>query len=199
MVHQLNIIQNETATGCSFQPVAAFIPMDGYHLSRAQLSAMLDPTTANSRRGAAFTFDDKSFLELVKNLRKPLLPESRTVYAPSFDHAVKDPVAEDIPIPPAARVIVFEGNYLSLNKGLWKEAADLMDELWFVEVDFQTARDRLVARHVRTGITKDDEEAGRRADENDLMNGQEIVDERLDVHEIVFSREDQSWRAEVRE
>ena len=136
--------------------------MDGYHLSREQLSAMPDPATAHGRRGAAFTFDDRSFLNLVKTLREPLLPESKTVYAPSFDHAIKDPVADDIPINPTARVVIFEGNYLSLNQGLWKEAAELMDELWYVDVDFTTARGRLVARHVKAGIAKDEEEAGRR-------------------------------------
>ena len=167
--------------------------MDGYHLSRAQLSAMPDPVTAHRRRGAAFTFDDKAFLELVKVLRKPLLPESKTVYAPSFDHAIKDPVANDIPIHPASRIVILEGNYLSLNQGLWKEAAELMDELWFVEVDFKTARRRLMVRHVAAAIVKDEEEAGNRADEIDLINGRQIVDQRLDVQETIFSYEDETW------
>ena len=168
--------------------------MDGYHLSRAQLSAMPDPTTAHHHRGAAFTFDDKAFLDLVKMLRKPLLPESKTIYAPSFDHAIKDPIADDIPIHPTSRIVILEGNYLSLNQGLWKEAAELMDELWFVNVDFETARRRLVLRHVAAGIVKNEEEAGNRADEIDLVNGRQIVDQRLDVQEVIISKEDEAWR-----
>ena len=168
--------------------------MDGYHLSRAQLSAMPDPTTAHHRRGAAFTFDDKAFLDLVKMLRKPLLPESKTIYAPSFDHAIKDPVADDIPIYPTSRIVILEGNYLSLNQGLWKEAAEFMNELWFVNVDFETARKRLVVRHVAAGIVKNEEEAGNRADEIDLVNGRQIVDQRLDVQEVIISKEDEAWR-----
>ena len=168
--------------------------MDGFHLSRAQLSAMPDPTIAHHRRGAAFTFDDKAFLELVRMLRSPLLPESKTVYAPSFDHAIKDPVANDIPIQPASRIVILEGNYLSLNQGLWKEAAELMDELWFVEVDFGMARRRLMVRHVAAGIAKNDEEAGYRADEIDLVNGRQIVNHRLDVQEVIMSKEDETWR-----
>ncbi|KAL2051566.1 hypothetical protein ABVK25_008228 [Lepraria finkii] len=194
---RLNDLHNEESPGCTSTPIAAFIPMDGYHLSRAQLSAMPDPTTAHSRRGAAFTFDDEAFYDLVKTLREPLLPESKTVYAPSFDHAVKDPVADDIPIHPSARVVLFEGNYLSLNKGLWKEAAQLMDQLWFVEVDFEVAKRRLVDRHVKAGIAKDKGEAEKRADENDLVNGREIVDERLDVNEVVVSQEDEEWKPEA--
>ena len=190
----LNAIHNKQAPGCATTPVATSVPMDGYHLSRAQLSAMPDPTIALHRRGAAFTFDDKAFLDLVKMLRKPLLPESKTIYAPSFDHAVKDPIADDIPIHPTSRIVILEGNYLSLNHGSWKEAAELMDELWFVKVDFETARRRLVVRHVAAGIVKNEEEAGNRADEIDLVNGKQIVDQRLDVQEVIISKEDEAWR-----
>lgn len=194
MAEGLNAIHNEQAPGCASTPIATSVPMDGYHLSRAQLSAMPDPTTAHHRRGAAFTFDDKAFLELVKRLREPLLPESKTVYAPSFDHAIKDPVADDIPIHPASRVVILEGNYLSLNQGLWKEAAELMDELWFVKVSFETARSRLIVRHVAAGIVKNEEEAGNRADEIDLANGRQIMDQRLDAQEVITSKEDETWR-----
>ncbi|KIW05290.1 uncharacterized protein PV09_03817 [Verruconis gallopava] len=176
------------------QEIAAFIPMDGYHLSRAQLDAMPDPVYAHARRGAAFTFDDASFLRLVQKLREPLLPETTTVYAPSFDHAVKDPVEDDIAIAPGVRVCIFEGNYCSLNRAKWKEAADLMDELWFVEVGFDVARERLANRHVAAGIARNKDEGYRRADENDLVNGREIVEGRVaHIDEVVISKEDESW------
>jgi pantothenate kinase len=170
--------------------------MDGYHLSRAQLDAMPDPQNAHARRGAAFTFDSTKFLALVKKLREPILPETRTLHAPSFDHAKKDPVEDDIPIAPSVRIVIFEGNYCSLNHGPWREAADLMDELWFVNVDFQVARKRLIYRHVKAGIAKNEEDAAKRADENDLVNGQEILDSRLEVHEVVESKEDPEWAPE---
>lgn len=178
--------------------IATFLPMDGYHLTRAQLSAMPDPHTAHARRGAAFTFDAPAFLALVKRLREPLCPETGTLFAPSFDHAVKDPKAEDIAIPASSRVVVMEGNYLSLGTGAaeWREAAGLMDELWFVEVEFEVARSRLVKRHVASGIAGNEEEGGKRADENDLVNGREIVEGRLEVHEVIVSREDGAWRPE---
>ena len=196
MSQRLNDIYHEENPGLGIDPpVATFLPMDGYHLTRAQLSAMPDPSTAHARRGAAFTFDAPAFLDLVKKLRQPLLPETKTIYAPSFDHAVKDPVADDLPIAPTSRIVVFEGLYLSLGTGApeWKEAAQLMDELWFVDVSMDVARKRLVARHVVSGIAKDAEEAGKRADENDLVNGKEIIDGRLEVHEMIYSRVDQEW------
>jgi pantothenate kinase len=170
--------------------------MDGYHLTRAQLSAMPDPTTAHARRGAEFTFDGASFLFLVQRLREPLTPSSTTIFAPSFDHAVKDPKENDIAIQPGHRIVVFEGNYVVLDKEPWREAAELMDERWFVDVDFDVARRRLVTRHVKAGIARDEQEARKRADENDLVNGKQIVENRVHVHEVVVSRDDEKWKHE---
>ncbi|RYP09879.1 hypothetical protein DL764_001013 [Monosporascus ibericus] len=176
--------------------VAAFVPMDGYHLTRAQLSAMPDPAHAHARRGAEFTFDGAAFLRLVRALRVPLSSETKPVLAPSFDHAVKDPKPDDIAVLPGHRVVVFEGNYVCLDREPWREAAALMDERWFVDVGFATARRRLVARHVRAGIAADEDDAGRRADENDLVNGEEIVKNRVPVDEVVVSMDDETWRHE---
>ena len=107
--------------------------MDGYHLTRAQLSAMPDPVTAHARRGAEFTFDGPAFLKLVQLLRGPLAG-GETIYVPSFDHAIKDPVENDIPVPPTSRIIIIEGLYVALDReGPWREAAGLMDEIWALE------------------------------------------------------------------
>ncbi|KAJ5881761.1 uncharacterized protein N7529_000433 [Penicillium soppii] len=174
-------------------PIASALPMDGYHLTRAQLAAMPDPAFAIARRGAAFTFDGEKFLSLVRALRTPITNQTGSLHAPSFDHAVKDPVDGDIAIPAECRVLFFEGNYLSLDKEPWNTAAALMDELWFVDVDFEVARKRLVARHVIAGIARDEIEADKRARENDLVNGKEIVDCRLPVQEVVSSIFDPVW------
>lgn len=179
--------------------------MDGYHLTRAHLSTLPDPATAHTRRGAEFTFDGPSFYALLRALREqePLVlsdadgdtrAKTKTIYAPSFDHAKKDPVENDIPIEPTHRIVVFEGNYVALDKKPWSDAAALMDEIWFVEVDRAVARKRLAKRHVAAGIAKDEEEGDRRAVENDLPNGDEIVANRLkNVHEVIVSREDGAW------
>ncbi|KAK1980273.1 P-loop containing nucleoside triphosphate hydrolase protein [Colletotrichum cereale] len=174
-------------------PPAAFVPMDGYHLTRAQLSDMPDPDNAHARRGAVWTFDGYSFCKLVVSLREPLRADTSSIYAPSFDHAVKDPKADDIVIQPYHRIVVFEGNYLAIDMSPWNDAAKLMDELWFVDVDFDVARKRLIRRHIKAGIAKDEAEADKRARENDLVNGKEIVDFCLKVDEVIVSREDDNW------
>jgi len=77
VVRRLNARHAEHSPGLApTSPIAAFVPMDGYHLTRAQLSAMPDAATAHARRGAAFTFDGASFLALVAALRAPVAPET---------------------------------------------------------------------------------------------------------------------------
>ncbi|KAG4029528.1 hypothetical protein MFRU_015g00690 [Monilinia fructicola] len=191
---RLNALQTNHSNKTSLPPIAGFIPMDGYHLTRAQLSAMPDPAHAHARRGAAFTFDGSSFLSLIQKIREPITPSTITIHAPSFDHALKDPKENDIPIEPTTKILVFEGNYLSLDKEPWRSAAKLMDQLWFVEVDFEVAKRRLIPRHVKAGIAKDETEAEKRVVENDLVNGEDIVRDRMTVHEIIVSTDDEAWK-----
>lgn len=179
------------------QPDIAFvIPLDGYHLTRKQLSEMPNAEEAIFRRGAAFTFDADSYLALVMKVRKPLTPETRTVYAPSFDHAVKDPVANDIAIPPTARIVLFEGLYTALDAPGWRDAHALMDETWFVDVDVAVATQRVARRNFAAGISPSFEECLARTEASDMRNGREILDHRLPVQETVPSIEDETWVSE---
>ncbi|KAL5338804.1 P-loop containing nucleoside triphosphate hydrolase protein [Aspergillus crustosus] len=163
---------------------AVCLPMDGYHLSRAQLAAMPDPATAIHRRGAAFTFDAEAFYGLVQSLRGPLTPTSN-IYAPSFDHAIKDPVADDIRISPRSRVVILEGLYLSLDRKPWNLAAALLDESWFIDVDRGIAQARLVKRHVASGIVPDIAAAEHRISSTDFLNADDIMQNRLPVQELL--------------
>lgn len=165
--------------------------MDGFHYSRSYLSAQADPVLYHARRGASFTFDASKFLQLITKLRNA--PLDQDITAPSFDHAVKDPKDDDIVIAPTQRIVIVEGNYIALNAEVWRESAVLFDELWFLEVDFDKARERLGPRHVRAGIVATLEDGYKRADENDLLNGKEIVDNKMPIDEIIYSTEDDSW------
>ncbi|KAI5837548.1 P-loop containing nucleoside triphosphate hydrolase protein [Morchella snyderi] len=170
--------------------VAAMIPMDGYHLTRAALSAMPNPLEAHARRGAPFTFDPVALKQLVLRLRAPITSDSGTIFAPSFDHAKKDPVEDDIAILATQRILVFEGNYLSLRTEIWGEISVLFDELWFVSVDRDVARKRLIARHLMAGLADTEEAAAKRADENDLVNGDYIVENMCTPSRVIRSVED---------
>ncbi|CAK7272173.1 hypothetical protein SEPCBS119000_004985 [Sporothrix epigloea] len=187
------------SSNSSPQDVAIAVPMDGFHLTRAQLAAMPDPQQAFARRGAEFTFDGAAFASAVEYLRRPIdpHPNSPGLLLPAFDHAVKDPVPDQIVVGPRQRIVLIEGNYVCLDRAPWNRAArpPFMDERWFVEVDFAVARRRLIQRHVAAGIAANEEEAARRADENDLVNGREIVENKVSpVDETIVSQEDASWR-----
>ena len=47
---------------------------------------------------------------------------------------------------------------------------------------------------MKAGIAATEELAWKRVNENDLVNGKEIVDNRLDVDEVIESREDDAWK-----
>lgn len=63
--------------------------------------------------------------------------------------------------------MIIEGLYTFLSIPPWLEAGKLLDERWLVELDTAIASDRLVKRHVTSGVAKDLEEAHWRAEEND--------------------------------
>lgn len=159
--------------------IAAMIPMDGYHLTRAELSAMPDPERAHYCRGAHWTFNPVALAELIRECKKPLVGEGeqKMIHAASFDHKIKDPKEADIPIKPNHRILVFEGNYLSLkNPKEWREVAELFDERWFLEVEEKVAKERLAKRHVEAGIVATMEVGYQRAEGNDLPNGRYLAD-----------------------
>lgn len=175
------------------------MPLDGYHLTRKQLDESSNPQEAHYRRGAPFTFDPKSYIKLLTELRKPLEATTRTLYAPSFDHAVKDPVENDIPLPPSARIIVIEGLYVALDQPPWNEALELYDELWLINVDLGTATKRVAMRNFAAGLSPTYEEALKRTVENDMRNAKEILanlpsPER--ISEKIQSYNDDEWKSE---
>lgn len=166
---------------------------DGFHYTKAALSTFEDPDVAFRRRGAPFTFDSHSFLDLLlelKDLPVTLKNEPEEIlFAPSFDHAQKDPVENGIAISSRNRVVIIEGNYTLLDDGPWRQISGLVDDRyvferiylvvcvclirdrWFVDVSPADALDRLVERHLQAGIETSREAAIARTLENDIPNG----------------------------
>ena len=116
---------------------------------------MPDPQLAKDKRGAHWTFDPDGYLEFVKNLRMPLSQVAvEHIIAPSFDHAVKDPDPMGVKIHPWHRIVVIEGLYCFLSIGAWKEAGEMLDERWLTTVDFDEATERIIDRHVTSGVAR---------------------------------------------
>ncbi|KAF8191440.1 P-loop containing nucleoside triphosphate hydrolase protein [Mycena galopus ATCC 62051] len=189
----------ETDEGASAPTIqtdsAILVGLDGWHLTRAELSAFPDPKLAHERRGIHWTFDGKGYVEFVRALRLALpSPESHSdikpITAPAFSHALKDPTPDAISVYPHHRLILIEGLYTFLSIEPWAEASELLDERWFLHVDETEACRRLIKRHVETGICPNEEEARRRAEGNDLPNGRFVVENMLQPTRFIESVED---------
>ncbi|XP_054802303.1 putative uridine kinase C227.14 isoform X2 [Prosopis cineraria] len=160
--------------------VATVVPMDGFHLYRSELDAMEDPEEAHARRGAPWTFNPSRLLTCLKNLRR-----QGSVYAPSFDHGVGDPVEDDIFVNLQHKVVIVEGNYLLLEDGIWKELSSLFDEKWFIDVDIDKAMQRVLKRHISTG--KPPEVAAYRISNNDRPNAELIMKSKKNADIVIKS------------
>ncbi|OJT09970.1 hypothetical protein TRAPUB_13551 [Trametes pubescens] len=180
----------------SDKPIAAFIGLDGWHLTRARLDEFPDPKLAHDRRGAHWTFDGEEYVAFVRALREPIDPttasgeQSQVVYAPSFSHEKKDPMFDAIPVYPHHRLVIIEGLYTFLSIPPWSAAAELLDERWYIDIGEDEAERRLVVRHVKTGVAKDLEEAVWRSRENDAPNGRFLRENMMTPTRTIPSIED---------
>jgi pantothenate kinase len=132
------------------EPWVAHVPMDGFHLADAEL----DRLGRRSRKGAPDTFDAAGYAALLRRLREE--PYGDVVYAPGFERVLEQPIAGAVPVPPTARLVVTEGNYLLLDGGAWARVRGQLDEVWFCELDEEERVRRLVARHEEFGKTRDE-------------------------------------------
>ena len=125
--------------------VVAHVPMDGFHLADVELARLgrLD------RKGAPDTFDVDGYTALLRRLRTD--GRVQTVYAPAFDRDAEQPVAGSIAVVPACRLVISEGNYLTLDLPQWRTARAEIAEVWWCDVRPDERRNRLVSRHVRFG------------------------------------------------
>ena len=127
----------------------AHVPMDGYHLADVELERL----GLRHAKGAPDTFDAGGYVALLARLRAG---EDSVVYAPAFERTLEQPLAGAIPVPPAARLVVTEGNYLLLPTGRWPAVRRLLDEVWFCALRDDVRLARLHARHVAFGKTPDE-------------------------------------------
>lgn len=126
---------------------AVVVPMDGYHLANAELARL----GYADRKGAPHTFDAAGYVAMLARLR--LRAAGEVVYAPEFRRAIEEAVAGAIAVPHEVELVITEGNYLLLDEGDWAGVRPQLDAVWYVDIDDDVRRARLVARHVRFGRT----------------------------------------------
>jgi pantothenate kinase len=166
-----------SALGSRLGPDAvAHLPMDGFHLADVQL----DRLGLRDLKGAPDTFDADGYVTALQRLHDE---PDRTLYAPGFERDLEQPIAAAIAIPPSARLVVTEGNYLLLPGGGWERVRPLLSETWFVQVDDDVRRERLVRRHEEFGKSP---EAARAWVENvDEPNARRITSTRESADVVV--------------
>ncbi len=129
---------------------AQAVPMDGYHLAQVELERL----GRAHRKGAPDTFDAAGYAALLRRLRQQGADE--TVYAPDFRREIEEPVAGALPVFAATPLVITEGNYLLLDDDpAWAPVADLLDEVWYLDVPADLRLERLAARHMQFGRTRE--------------------------------------------
>lgn len=126
--------------------LAVLVPMDGFHLS----NDTLDRLGRRTRKGAPDTFDAAGYANVLTRLRHQT---SGIVYLPRFDRTLEEPIAGSISISADVPLVITEGNYLLLDDGDWPEARSVIDEVWYLELDDEVRRRRLIQRHSEFGKT----------------------------------------------
>lgn len=119
--------------------VAALVPMDGFHISDAELVRI----GLRERKGAPETFDRVGFVVALHRLRRA----TETVYLPRFERTIEDSIAAAISVEPTVPLILVEGNYL-LH---WPDAAAVLHQTWFVDPHPRLRRSRLIQRRLALG------------------------------------------------
>lgn len=129
---------------------AQAVPMDGYHLAQVELERL----GRSQRKGAPDTFDAAGYAALLRRLRQQ--SEGETVYAPDFRREIEEPVAGALPVFAHTPLVITEGNYLLLDDDpAWAPVADLLDEVWYLDVPSAVRLERLAARHIQFGRSRE--------------------------------------------
>lgn len=155
---------------------AAYVPLDGFHLSNAQLRRIgrLD------RKGAPDTFDAWGYAALLARLATE---RDRDVFVPDYDRTLHEPVAARHVVTPAARLVVTEGNYLAADAPGWRDARRFIDVLWYVDAPDPLREARLFERQRTCG--RDDAAARDWVTRSDRPNGEWVKPSRVRCDRIL--------------
>ena len=144
--------------------LAQVVPMDGFHLDNAVLSAR----DLLHRKGAPETFDAQGFIALIKRLKA-----GGEVFIPVFDRSRDIAVAGAAVVGADCQVILVEGNYLLFDEAPWRDLAPLWDLSVLLDVALPELRRRLIQRWLDHGL--DRFAATQRAEQNDLPNAARVL------------------------
>lgn len=128
----------------SLGDVAAYVPMDGFHMKHAKLESL--GTAAD--KGMPHTFEGAAFADFLAALKAATGPMN----GPGYSRKIEDVVDDAFTVPATARLLVVEGNYLLLATAPWWRVKPLLDRAVYLEIPRETVRARLMKRHAEEGL-----------------------------------------------
>lgn len=154
-----------TCNRLSPQALAVVVPQDGFHLSNSELELR----GLAARKGSPETFNSCALLEKLSEIRQG----GSLVRVPIYSREIHEPVPDAVEIPTGIQIVLVEGNYLFWNEGEWRAISDLFDIRIFVAATMDTARSRVIARHLRGGLSP--EAAVAKYERNDRPNSELVL------------------------
>jgi pantothenate kinase len=128
---------------------AIVIPMDGFH----KKSAVLQIEGLLHFKGTPETFDVEAFWNFLLRLKR----FERCFCGPDYSRELHDVVDGAYEVG-GEDIAIVEGNYLYLDRDIWRNIRALLDLKLFIEVDLETAIKRLRLRHLRGGKSPEEME-----------------------------------------
>jgi len=153
------------AVGAGF---VAVVPMDGFHRPNEVLEAM----SLRERKGSPDSFDALAFVDAVRRVAEQRADDD-PIHLPGYDRDAHQPVPDAIEVQPSAGLIIVEGNYLLLDDEPWRQLGRWLNAVWYVDVDRDTALERVRARHESTGWPPN--QADHKVQTNDRPNAERIA------------------------
>ena len=89
------------------------------------------------------------YVALLRRLRHQEGP----LYAPRFDRDLEESIGSAIRVEPDVPLLITEGNYLLHHEQGWSAVREVLDEIWYLELDGEERRRRLVERRLGHGDT----------------------------------------------
>ena len=123
---------------------AVLVPMDGYHLS----NKLLAEYEKADRKGAYDTFDARGYSELIKRIKSD---SDSDIYFPIFHREIEESIVAEGVVLKDCKVVLTEGNYLLLDNHGWQDVKSFFTESWYIQIDDDLRRERLMARSIRYG------------------------------------------------
>ena len=171
MAAELMTMINATHPG-----IAALVPMDGFHIRHNKLEAMGEV----HRKGAPHTFEGADFVHFLHRLKTATEPVS----GPGYSRKIEDTVENAFTVPPEARILLVEGNYLLLTEVPWAAVKPLLDYAVFLHVPRDLVAARLLKRHGEEGLFTEERNRAH-IERNDLPN-HDLVQQSQDRADVVI-------------